>query len=276
MRKHENEKNACDAFIEILQKITGVEYYPESWPEYENRNVQDVEVILAPKDRNTKVPKIAVEHTIIEAHERQIAYVHQSYDIVEKINQRCKGKLPTDRFFLLVIPPALAKGTKDEINQLIAEISCWIPDIAKTLRKDQWASQPYKEYKVLLQCGGSYSGMNGKIGRMPTRPKEAEKERQDRFRKAIEDKLPKLIKYKEKQKYATALLLEDLSGVHMHPKDNWIDLIPCQYQSEFQLKIDYVVIFVSNEKRMIVGNVWKEKSQLYSEIPDNRKFSFNR
>ena len=105
-----------------------------------------------------------------------------------------------------------------------------------------------------------------------TRPREADKERRDRFRRAIEEKLPKLIKYKKKG-YATALLLEDVSFSHALPKDNWKDLIPDRYHLEFQSDIDYVVIFVSNEKKMIVGNVWKEGPQIYSEIPGNRRFS---
>ena len=74
--------------------------------------------------------------------------------------------------------------------------------------------------------------------------------------------------------FATAFLLEDISSVHCDSGDHWSDLTPNQYHLKFQLNIDYVVIFVSHEDKMIVGNVWKEKSQLYSEIPDNRRFSF--
>jgi hypothetical protein len=276
----ENEKNAITAFIEIFQKIKSVEYKIDSFPEKENRNTPDIEVILIPKDREGQFPKIAVEHTIVEAHKEQIAYVNQSYDIVEKINLRCQGKLPTDRHFQLVIPPILAMGTKVEINQLVEEMSRWVLDIVEnsTISQfnqfDKWVSRSYKGHKVSLTCGDSFSEVNGKIGRMPTRPEEARKEKQDRFRRAIEEKLPKLIKYKEKG-FATALLLEDVSCSHSNPGDNLKELIPNQYHSEFQLKIDYVVIFVSNEKKMIVGNVWKEESQLYAEIPDNRRFSFH-
>ena len=273
---NENEVNACNAFIDILKKIKGVEYEIDSSPEKENRKTPDVEVILAPKDKDGQSPKIAVEHTIVEAHENQIAYVTQSYDVVEKINLKCQGQLPTDRYFQLCVPPPLIVGTSIKSrNQFVEEMICWISDVAKTLTTDQWSYQLYKEYKVLLYCGGSHPEMNGKVGRMPTRPEEAEKERQDRFRRSIKDKLPKLIKYKEKG-FATALLLEDISFSHALPTDNWKDLIPNQYHSEFQLKIDYVVIFVSNEKKMIVGNVWKEGSQIYAEIPDNRRFSFRR
>jgi len=109
---------------------------------------------------------------------------------------------------------------------------------------------------------------------MASRPEQNEKERKKRFSRAIEEKLPKLIKYKEKG-FVTALLLEDVSFSHSNPGDNLKDLLPIQCHSDFQSKIDYVVIFVSDHiKKMNVGLVWKEGSQLYSDIPDNRIFSF--
>lgn len=274
-RERENEKNACNAFIEILRKITGVEYCPESWPEKENRNNQDVEVILAPKDEKKQAPKIAVEHTIVEAYESQIAYVKQSYDIVEKINQRCEGKLPQDRFFILAIPPSLIRGNREEIDKLINCLSSCIPNIAKSLHNHQGFLLSYNAQKIWLKCSGSYSKMNGKIGRGSTSPDNKKEERKKRFHRAIEEKIAKLIKYKEKQKYATALLLEDVSGVHVELTDHWRDLIPEKWRLDFQLKIDYVAIFVSVEKEMIIGNIWKEKAQLYAEVPSNRRFNFH-
>jgi hypothetical protein len=279
--KKENEINACNAFIEILQRIKGVEYYPEKWPEEENRNSPDIEVILAPKDKKGQLPKIAVEHTIIEAHEDQIRYVIQLYDIVTEIDRRCQEKLPTDCYFALTIPPSLVRGTQEEKDQLIGEMSDWVLNIAKTSTISQFdqfrkcVSRLYNEHEVSLTCGNPFSKLNIKVGMMPTRPKEADKERQARFRRAFKEKLPKLIKYKE-EGFATALLLEDISFSHALPKDGWKELIPNQYHSEFQLKIDYVVIFVSNKNKMIVGNVWKEGSQIYAEIPDNRRFIFRR
>ena len=268
-----NEENACNAFIEILQKMKGVEYKQDIFPEKENRNTPDVEVILIPKDEYGQSPKIAVEHTIIEAHKEQIAYVHQLYGIEKEIDQRCQGKLPLDYCFDLIAPPSLIVGmNKKKRDQFVEEMSGWIPNVAKSLTTDQQSSRLYNEYEVSLWCVGSFSEVKGNIGMISTRPENAKKERQDRFRRAIEEKLPKLIKYKERG-FATALLLEDVSFSHSNPGDNLKDLIPNQYQSEFQTQIDYVVIFVSNGKKMIVGNVWKEESQLYSEIPDYRRFS---
>ena len=39
---NENEVNACNAFIDILKKIKGVEYEIDSSPEKENRKTPDV------------------------------------------------------------------------------------------------------------------------------------------------------------------------------------------------------------------------------------------
>jgi hypothetical protein len=275
-----NEKNAINAFIEILQKIKDVEYKVEYFPEEENKNTQGqkVDAILAPKDKDAQSPKIAVEHTTIEAHEEQIAYVNQLCGIEKELKQRCQGRLPIDHCFGLSAPPSLIVGmNKNNRDQFVEEMAGWIPDAAKSLTKrDQRSLRLYNKHEVMLWCDGSFSELNGTIGFMATRPKEADKERQVRFRRAIEEKLPKLLKYKEKEeeRYLTALLLEDVSFSHSNPGNNLKELIPDKYHSEFQSKIDYVVIFVSNEKKMIVGNVWKEEFRLYEDIPDNRRFSF--
>ncbi len=261
MKKRENEDNAIESFIEILQKLKGVVYKKESFPEKENRKTKDVEAILAPKDIDVQSPKIAVEHTIIEAHEYQIAYANQSYDLVIKINQKCQGKLPINYHFQIIIPPALIIGSNNKSrNRFVEEISNWVLDMAKTLNIGQWTSKLYNGYKVTLECAESISQLNG-IGRLTTGPKEPENERQNRFYRAIEEKLPKLIKYKEKG-YSTALLLEDVSGSYSN--------LGSLYYSEFQSKIDYVISFISYENKMIVGNVCKNNE----EIPDNLRFSF--
>ena len=268
-----NEKNACNAFIDILQKINGVAYEVVDYPEERNRKTPDVEVILAPKDENGQSPKIAVEHTIIEAHKKQISYVNQLYGIEKEIGQRFQGKLPIDYCFGLIAPPSLIVGMNNiNRDQFVEEMTNWIPNVAKSLTTDQRSSRLYNKHEVSLWCVGSCSGLNGTVWMISASPKRAEKERQDRFRRAIEEKLPKLIKYKEKG-FATALLLEDVSFVHSNPGRNFKDLIPNQYHSDFLTKIDYVVIILSQEKKMIVGLVWKEESQLYSEIPDNRRFT---
>ena len=269
-----NEENACNAFIEILKEIKSVTYKKVERPEEKNRNTPDVDFILAPNVENEKYPKIAVEHTLIEAHEKQIDYVHQLDGIEKEIAQRCQGKLPIDYCFSLIAPPSLIVGMdKKNRGQFVKEMSGWMPDVAKSLTTNQESSRLYNGHEVSLWCVGSCSGLNGTVGMTSTRPGNAKKERQDRFRRAIEEKSPKLIKYKEKG-FATALLLEDVSAVYTNPRDNLKYLLSHQHHSEFQSKIDYVVIFVSQREKMFLGLVWKEESQLYPEIPENRIFNF--
>jgi len=73
------------------------------------------------------------------------------------------------------------------------------------------------------------------------------------------------MKYKERG-FKTALLLEDVAGTlrgsTLSAREIGLD------------EVDYIVVLVSNEDRMIIGNVWKERSVWYSSVPSNRRFSF--
>jgi len=268
-----NEKNACEAFKEILRKITGIEYEIEDSPDEHSGAFSDVDYILISKDGRSH--KIAVEHTIVERFEKQITYVNQSYDVVEHINDQCKGKLPTDRYYFLIAPHSLIGSLKrNRKKQFIREMSSWICDIAKTLTEDQCSSRIFNNHEVTLMCGGSDPEENGNVLRMPRQPEEAEKLKRERFRRAIKDKLPKLLKYKLKR-ITTSLLLESIGGALWDHKARWKDLTITQKFLIFMF-VDYVIILSSNNQRMIVGRVWKEKWRLYSEIPQDRRFSFRR
>ena len=272
-----NEENACKAFIEILSKITGREYKKEDSPDEHSGSVSDVDYILISKDGRSR--RIAVEHTIIESFEKQITYGYQSYDVVEQINDQCQGKLPTNRYYILTVPPTLIKSLKRKRKKrFIEEISSWITNVAKALTTDQSSSLIYNDHKVNLICGYSHPEVNGNVIRIQERPLEFEKLIRERFRRAIREKLPKLRKYKIRyilKGIRTSLLLEDVSGALWDHKARWKDLTIIQRFCVF-LFVDYVIILVSNEqKMMIVGRVWKEKWRLYSEIPQDRKFSLH-
>lgn len=271
--KKPNEVNACKAFIQILKEITGVEYEMEYSPDEQSGASSDVDYILISKDGRSH--RIAVEHTIVEAFEKQITYGDQSYDVVEQINFRCRGNLPKDRYYHLIIPPPLNNSLKRKRKKrFVKEMSCWISDIAKTLTIDNWSFLVYNGHEVTLRCGGSHPEMNGNVGRMPTWPKGIEGLKRKRFRRAIKEKLPKIIKYKFKR-MTTSLLLEDISGIFFAAQKRRRDLTTIQ-RVLIYLFVDYVIIFMSNDHRMVVGNVWKEKWHWYSTIPGHRKFTLNR
>jgi hypothetical protein len=148
----------------------------------------------------------------------------------------------------------------------------WILDEAKNLNADQESTILYNKSTVSLQClRNPYPESIGKVFTMRTSPEKAEEERLNRFRRSLDDKLPKLIKYKG-EKFDTALLLEDVSLAYS--SSDWRELIPKEYDLKFQ-SIDYVILFFPNQEKMVMGLVWKEKSQLYpkiSQVPDNHRF----
>jgi hypothetical protein len=73
------------------------------------------------------------------------------------------------------------------------------------------------------------------------------------------------MKYKDRG-FKTALLLEDVAGTLRGSTLNG-------YENRLE-EVDYIVVFVSNEERMIIANVWKEGSVWDSSVPINRRFSF--
>ena len=265
-----NEENACIALIEIMNRITGVEYHKECSPDEQNTSSPDVDYILISKC--TRPCRLAVEHTIVESFENQVSYSNQSYDVVELINEKCKGKLPTDRYYYLIIPPSLIVGLKRrQRRQFVKAMSCWVPSVAHALTERQHVSRVYSGSEVRLWCPGSYPGENGNVWRARTPPTDGDTLKRERFRKAIQEKIPKLYRYKLKG-HATALLLEDISGALRDPNRCRKDLTIKQ-RFMIHVFIDYLVILASNENRMIVGEVWKEKRRWYRTIPGDRILS---
>lgn len=95
--KKQNEQNACEAFIAILNSLTGIQYVKRESPDELNRRTHDVDFLLVSiSDENDR---IAVEHTVLESFEGQIGYVNRSYDVVGSINAGSRNKIPADRFY---------------------------------------------------------------------------------------------------------------------------------------------------------------------------------
>ena len=264
--KKPNELNARDAFITILRSLTGIEDWESESPDEVNRSTRDVDFLLFPSSNEND--KIAVEHTKVESFEGQIKYVNQSYDIVDCINDGCRERLPHDRFYILNIPPEIVDTLETMRNreQFVSDLSCWVVETApKLLLAEDWTRIEYEGHKVTLSCGGNCELKNGNVGRIPQQPENQKALQHDRLGRAVGNKVSKLTKYKE-HGFKTALLLEDVAGTLYGSTLRG-------FENDLE-EVDYIVVFVSNEERMIVGNVLKEKSVWYSFVPGNRRFQF--
>jgi hypothetical protein len=260
-----NEQNACDAFITILKSLTDIEDRAElKSPDEINRRTPDVDFLLfSSSDENDK---IAVEHTRVESFNEQIKYVKRWRDIVCSVNAGCRERIPPDRYYFLAAPPIIVDslvGKRRE--QFVSDLSSWVAETApKLLQVD--SQTEHEGHKITLICSGDHAYLNGNVWGMPQEPEDQKALQSERLRRAVETKVPKLTKYKERG-FKTALLLEDVAGTLRGSTLRGYESLD---------EVDYVVVFVSNEDKMIIGNVWKERSVWYSFVPGNRRFGFRR
>lgn len=267
-----NEENACNAFLEIFPYITGVWYNKEKSPDECNSNEPEVDYLLKP--RNPNCPLVVVEHTILESFQDEIAYVNRSFDIVKEIDAICHGKLPEDRYFILMIPDILVDTLRKSAKKtkFFEDVYPWVLTEAYKLKNDDCTNKKYKEHDIILMCGGSNSDINGTVGRIPMQPKQHAKLREERLWISIKHGCDKFRKYKkDKPIHDTVLLLEDISGMFCVSALQGNQISNTRMRRVNSL-VDYIVVFASHNNRMIVGNIWKEKQFWYAQIPYNRRF----
>ncbi len=265
--KRPNEQNAREAFITILRSLTDIEYKLSNSPDEVNRRTPDVDFVLTSgSDENDK---IAVEHTTVQSFEGQIKYVKRWREIVCSVNAGCKERIPPDRYYFLAAPPEIVDSLVGESRvQFVSDFSSWVAKTAPTLLLvDRYIQTEYEGHKITLTCSGDHERLNGNVWGMPEEPENRKALQGERLGRAVRDKLPKLMKYKE-WGFKTALLFEDVAGTLSGSTLRGYEI--CLEQ------VDYIVVFVSNEDRMIIGNVWKERSVWYSFVPGNRRFLFPR
>jgi len=269
--KKQNEQNACEACIAILSTLTGIHYVKRESPDELNRQTPDVDFILV--SISNESDRIAVEHTVLESFEGQIEYVNRSYDVVGSINAVCRHKIPANRYYFLAIPPMIVDSLVGK-NRLrfVRNLSFWVAETAKRLQIDSQSQTDYDGHAITLMCCGSDVQLNGNVWRAPQQPENQDILQTQRLNRAIGDKLTKLRDYK-KRGYKTALLLEAIAAIPSTITDRGRGL-SSEVRSNVRDAVDYIVVFASNEGRMIVGNVWKETSDWHLSIPYDRRFSF--
>jgi len=265
--KKPNEQNARGAFITILKSLTGIEYVGSESPDEINRSTPDVDFVLVSSCNEND--KIAVEHTIVESFDSQIRYVDGWREIVCSINAGCRERIPIDRYYFLAAPPIIVDSlVRKRRARFVSDLCSWVvKTVPRLLAVDSYMRTEYEGHKITLICSGDHPQLNGNVWGMPEEPENQKALQSERLGRAVTDKLPKLTKYKNRG-FKTALLLEDVAGTLSGSTLRG-------YEDSLE-EVDYIVVFVSNENRMIIGNVWKEGSVWYSPVPSNRRFGFRR
>jgi hypothetical protein len=270
--KKNNEINACNALIRILERVAGVKYECESCPDEGASKEKEPDFIL--KSACVGTIRMAVEHRVIQLFNGQYGYVIGFYERAEEISRLCQGKIPADRYYYITAPHALINSLKDKETQKAfdEELAPWITQQAPQLRIDESAQCSYKCYKITLTCGGTHPLLNGKVGRMPEYPTDVTTLQKEEFDGAVRHGLDKLRKYKcnPSESFDTVLLLEDVAGLQ---HERITKGLTSSEKAQIDECIDYIVVLASCEDQMIVGYVWKENETWHGFIPANRRFS---
>lgn len=264
--KKPNEIDSLNALLEILPYLIASKVRLVEYPDEGNSHSPEVDFILESTSKAGVF--LAVEHTVVESFKGQMTYVMRSHDIAERINSACKGKLPSNRFFILGLSHRLVDSLqKKSVDKFIDFILPWIFSSSANLQEDEWAYTQYENEEIILTCGGSNQEHNGQIWRIPVAPKNEKELTEHSLGLAVTHGIRKLAKYK-RLGYSTILLLENISGI-VHPSM----LMTLAKSIKINDFIDYVIEFVSNQNRMIVSNIWKERDRFYSKVPYTRRFS---
>ena len=271
MMKKENEVNACNSLIRILQILADVRYEWESCPDEGSANGKDVDFIL--KAARIGAARIAVEHTVVPLFNEQYQYAIASYDRAEEINELCRGRVPKDRYYVMTASYVLinsldSRKKRENFNEKLAG---WIIQRAPCLRIDESEQYSHEGYQITLTCRGTHPQLNGSVWRIPESPADLTRLQKEAFNKAVQHGLGKFPKYKRNpnESFTTVLLLEDVAG--LNHEQIMSRLTTCEIV-EIGEYIDYIIVLASFEQKMIAGYVWKEGITWHGLVPGDRRF----
>ena len=269
--KKENEKNACDALITILERVRGVKYECESCPDEGVSREKEPDFIL--KSTRAGMRRMAVEHAVIQLFKEQITYVKRLYKLEEQINRLCQGKIPADRYYFITAPHALINSlTNSKKRKAFCDrLAPWTTQEAAPLRIDESIQDSYECYKVTLMCRGTHPRLNGRVALMQEYPADVTTLHKEGFDRAVRHGLDKLRKYKRNpfESFDTVLLLEAVAGLQ---HERITAGLTSSEKAQIDEYIDYIVVLDSCEDQMIAGFVWKENETWHGFVPGNRRF----
>ncbi|HUX60498.1 MAG TPA: hypothetical protein VMV32_04235 [Ignavibacteriaceae bacterium] len=268
MKDRPNEIDALEKTKLILSDLCKAELSLEMRPDIENRQTKDIDCILL--DQNSRM-QIAIEHTIVESFDNQIKYVEEQFRLVKAIESHLTHFLPDGKCFDLSISEELIIGkNKSSRKQLAKDIAKAISPIICTLAVDEYDEIRFQGKSIYLMCYESVGQLNCGLVPIQLSPENKKQKAKERFFRAYSSKVQKLISYKGKG-LRTCLILEYVAGSGNH---RILNELPTEIIDTLR-QVDYIVQFISNDMKMIVGNVWKINDLMFTGIiPYEYRYSF--
>lgn len=258
-----DEKRVVDSIIAIINYRNNEKYHIVSEPDELNRETEDVECILKSGDK-----RIAIEHTRSESFINQTSMAMALKNIRENLEHELDGKLPGDKLYTLVMPVDLTrKLPKKKQKVVIDEIKEWIMKETLKMKERDHITRRFEDNNLtfFLSSRKSSLNLNGKLHTHLYVEDLSEDERKKRMKKAFEDKLPKLNKYKKNQ-FTTILAIEDID-IALSNLPFFEDSIH-ELRDEFnEILPDCIYYFSTHNNKIMDAWLIKEGNKFTNDIP---------
>jgi hypothetical protein len=259
-----SEEKICRIVVEyLISEFEGTNFVITDKPDCNNRTSKDVDYVGKSSDGK----KIAIEHTSIDSFSDQRGKSSANASFLEDIRNRVTGALPTNHYFRLILPSNFAKMLHSQRLKRLASIiaDCVTANTDILMQDTDIRLHMTATGKMIgLTYGGSHPKLNGKIILVQDIPSDIEKQRTQRIRTALREKLPKLNRYR-RHNCITVLALED-SDYALSDK-NYVEsaLRVARWRHIFDLPtyIVYVHTYEGNIQEILVQ---KNRTQWFSKV----------
>lgn len=259
----DDEKRVVDSIIQMISYRNHEKYHIASEPEKMNREIEDVECILESGDK-----RIAVEHTRSESFINQTSLAMALKKTREDLEHKLSGKLPSDKLFTLVMPVDLTKKlSKKKQKNVIDDIKEWIIKESLSMKERDHITRKHEDSDLIFYLSSRKSrlDLNGQLHTHLYVRDLSEADRKKRMKKAFEDKLPKLHKYKKDQ-FSTILAIEDID-IALSNLEFCEDAIHDLRDEFSEILPDSIYYFCTNDSKIMDAWLIKENNNFTDDIP---------
>lgn len=211
------ERKACDAVARCLEAMADQVRSDAYSPEDAAQGRSEIDYVFQLGNI-----KFAFEHTVIEAFHGQLEADAHFKRFIEPIEAALDYQLPSTGYFVLLFPiNPTSRMSPSEVVALQNNVVGWVKSAAKELSDEVAAAsfpirrrrmQPTRsmpDYDITLSFNEDLLGIMGsRLMASRMAPRNYNQLRVDRIKRAVDDKLPKLAKWK-RELAQTVLVLEN-------------------------------------------------------------------
>jgi len=256
--KHDNQDDACEFVREIVSVRTGESIALTDRPDLEHRDIKAVEELWESSSR-----RYAVEHTLIESFEGQVANFAKIERLLVPVKQMLAGRLPGR--FALAVRETDTSAARVDFAAAHQEITRLVLEAASGLRVGDTVSLRSQALPFELRLHLRFKE-DSRLVLYTDIEGDAEELRLERVRRALDAKCPKLATWAHDGR-RSILILEANDMQHSNVSVVYQALAPALSERDDSPDI---VVLVETDGDPWHGWILKEGDLLGDDVPLNR------